>query len=137
MPNNIILHIDMDSYFASVEQQANPALRGKAIAIGGKPGERTIVATASREAKKLGIKTAMSTWEAKKILPSLIIVPGNMAKYIDVSQRIFKILRSFTPYVKVFSIDEAFLKIQISRSKSQSLSRVKLRDGNFKFKVIR
>ncbi|NCN24722.1 DNA polymerase IV, partial [Candidatus Berkelbacteria bacterium] len=54
MPNNIILHIDMDSYFASVEQQANPALRGKAIAIGGKPGERTIVATASREAKKLG-----------------------------------------------------------------------------------
>ncbi|OIP05326.1 hypothetical protein CO101_03420 [Candidatus Berkelbacteria bacterium CG_4_9_14_3_um_filter_39_23] len=135
MPNNIILHIDMDSYFASVEQQANPALRGKAIAIGGKPGERTIVATASREAKKLGIKTAMSTWEAKKILPSLIIVPGNMAKYIDVSQRIFKILRSFTPYVKVFSIDEAFLKIQISKSKSQSLSRVKLGDDNFKCKI--
>lgn len=135
MPNDIVLHIDMDSYFASVEQQSNPALRGKAIAIGGKPGERTIIATASREAKLLGIKTAMSTWEAKKILPNLIIVPGNMAKYVDISQRIFKILRSFTPYVEVFSIDEAFMQIQISKSKSQSLSRAKPRDDNFKCKI--
>ncbi len=119
----IILHIDMNSYFASVEQQANPFLRGKPIGITGKhptvaPGgamagrqERSIVATASIEAKRLGVKTAMSTWEAKKVCPSIILWNGDPQKYSDIMHRFNAIYKSFTPNVEPFSVDESFLDI--------------------------
>lgn len=107
-----ILHVDMNAYFASVEQAANPALRGKPIAVGGGVGgKRTIVAAASYEAKARGVKTAMPAWEAKKICPELIMVSGDMDKYIYTSSRIIKILRGYTDLVEVFSIDEAFLDV--------------------------
>ncbi|MBI5793499.1 DNA polymerase IV [Candidatus Uhrbacteria bacterium] len=109
--NRIILHIDMNSYFASVEQQANPFLRGKPIGITGKHQERSIVATASIEAKRLGVKTAMSTWEAKKICPSIILYPGDPEKYSDIMHRFNRIYRSFTDRVEEFSVDESFLDI--------------------------
>ncbi len=107
----IVLHIDMNSYFASVEQQANPFLRGKPIGITGKSQERSIVATASIEAKRLGVKTAMSTWEAKKVCPSIILWPGDPEKYSDIMHRFNAIYESFTPNVEPFSVDESFLDI--------------------------
>jgi DNA polymerase IV len=101
----------MNSYFASVEQQANPFLRGKPIAITGKSQERSVVTTASIEAKTLGVKTAMSTWEAKKICPSLIMYPGDPQKYSDITQRFNRIFAEFTPNISQFSVDESFLDI--------------------------
>ncbi|MBU0646086.1 DNA polymerase IV [Patescibacteria group bacterium] len=107
----IILHIDMNSYFASVEQQANPFLRGKAIAITGKSKERSVVCTASIEAKKLGVKTAMSTWEAEKICPQLIFICGDPEKYSEITARFNRIFYEFTDRVEQFSVDESFLDI--------------------------
>lgn len=108
---SIYLHIDMNSYFASVEQQANPFLRGKPIGITGKQQTRSIVATASIEAKKLGVKTAMSTWEAKRVCPSLILYPGDPEKYSDVMHRFNRVYREFTDQVDQFSVDESFLNL--------------------------
>ena len=107
----IILHIDFNSYFASVEQQANPFLRGKPIGITGKSQERSVVATASIEAKALGVRTAMSTWEAKKVCPSIILWPGDPKKYSAITERFNRILRTFSPHVSQFSVDESFLDI--------------------------
>ena len=104
MDKRIIIHIDMNSYFASVEQQANPFLRGKPIAITGKrynneEQTRSVVTTASIEAKKLGVKTAMSTWEAKRICPSLILYPGDPEKYSTITNRFNSIFKEFTDKV--------------------------------------
>lgn len=114
--NRIIIHIDMNSYFASVEQQANPFLRGKPIGITGKRAEagdynRSIITTASIEAKRLGVKTAMSAWEAKKICPSLLLIAGDPEKYSELMHRFNKVYREFTHLVQQFSIDESFLDI--------------------------
>lgn len=110
--NSIILHIDMNSYYATLEQQAYPNLRGKPIGVAGKgKGERTVIAGASIEAKKLGVKGAMSSWEALKICPSLIIVPANYERYSFVSKRVFRLLERFSPKVEIFSIDEAFIEL--------------------------
>jgi DNA polymerase IV len=109
--DRILMHIDMNSYFASVEQQANPFLRGKPIGITGKHQERSVVATASIEAKRLGVKTAMSTWEAKKVCPTIILWPGDPHKYSDIMHRFNAIYESFTPNVEPFSVDESFLDI--------------------------
>ncbi len=109
--DKIILHIDMNSYFASVEQQANPFLRGKPIGITGKHQERSIVAAASIEAKRMGVKTAMSTWEAVRVCPSLILYPGDSEKYSNIMHRFNKIYRQFTDHVEEFSIDESFLDL--------------------------
>lgn len=107
-----ILHVDMNAYFASVEQASNPALRDKPVAVGGGVGgKRSIVAAASYEAKARGVKTAMPAWEALKICPDLIIVSGDMSKYIYTSNEIIKILKTYTDLVEVFSIDEAFLDV--------------------------
>lgn len=102
----------MNSYYATLEQQAYPNLRGKPIGVAGKGrGERTVVVGASIEAKKLGVKGAMSAWEAKKICPQIIIIPAHYDRYIFVSQRIFSLLERFSPKVEVFSIDEAFVEL--------------------------
>ena len=111
MSDRIIMHVDMNSYFASVEQQANPFLRGRAIGVTGKRKERSVVAAASREAKKLGVKTAMATWEAKRVLPSIILVPGDPEKYGEITGRFNAIFREFTDRVQQFSVDESFLDV--------------------------
>jgi DNA polymerase-4 len=107
----LILHIDMDSYFASVEQQANPRLRGKAIVVSGRPDIHSVVAAASREAKRYGVRAGMTTWEAKRLCPHVIFVAGNPDKYLSLTRRFFHILLRYTPMVEMFSIDEAFLDI--------------------------
>lgn len=115
----MILHVDMNAYFATMEQQANPFLRGRPILICGKgSGERTVVATASYEAKNRGVKTGMAVWEAKKLVPSAVIVAADYDKYLDVTRRLGEIFEYYTPDVEFFSIDEAFLKLsnQIANS---------------------
>jgi DNA polymerase IV len=110
--DRVILHIDMNSYFASVEQQTNPVLRGKPIAVSGRPHIHSVVAAASTEAKKFGVRSGMSTWEAKRLCPNLIFIPGDPQKYLDVTSRIIKIFRDYTPIVEIFSIDEAWLELK-------------------------
>lgn len=105
-----ILLIDMDSYFASVEQQSNPGLRGKPIAVIGS-GKRTVVTTASYEAREFGVKTGMNMWEARKLCPQLILVVGNNRKYTHTCKRLNEIYAKYTSEVEVYSIDEAFLDI--------------------------
>lgn len=112
MSNPKVLHLDMNSYFAAMEQQAYPNLRGKPVGIAGKGrGERAVVVGASVEAKRLGVRGPMSTGEAKQICPQLIIIPANYDRYIFTSQRIFGLLEHFSPKVDIFSIDEAFLEL--------------------------
>lgn len=107
-----ILHLDMNSYFATVEQQSNPFLRGKPICVAGKgSGERTICAAASIEAKKYGVKSGFGIWEAKKLCPNILVVQADYSKYQFISQKIFSIMESYTPLVEVFSIDEAFMDV--------------------------
>lgn len=105
--SSIILHLDMNSYYATMEQQAHPSLRGKPIGIAGKgKGERTVMVGASIEAKRMGVKGIMSTWEAKKICPEIIIFPANYDRYIFTSKRIFSLLERFSPRVEIF-LDES------------------------------
>lgn len=108
----MILHIDFNSYFASVEQQANPKLRGKPLGVtGGDRMKRTVIGAASVEAKKYGVKTGMQIWEAKKLCPNIILVPGDSDKYLSTTTCFLNILKDYSPYLEVFSIDEAFLEI--------------------------
>ena len=106
----IILHIDMNAFFASVEQQSNPELRGKPIAVIG-AAKRTIITTCSYEARAFGVKTGMNSWQARQACPDLIFVVGNNRKYTYTSTQIIMIMREYTPLVEVFSIDEAFLDV--------------------------
>lgn len=112
MPNTdrLILHIDMDAFFISVEQRDNPALRGKPAAVCGSLS-RSVVTSATYEARPFGIRAGMSTQEAKRRCPQLILVEGNHSKYTETAARIFSILKKFTPLVEVASIDEAYLDI--------------------------
>lgn len=106
-----ILHIDFNSYFATVEQQANPRLRGKPIGVtGGDRIKRTVLGAASIEAKRFGVKTGMQIWQAKRLCPNLILVPGDSDKYLECTKRFLAILNSYSPYLEVFSIDECFLQ---------------------------
>jgi DNA polymerase-4 len=108
--HRIILCVDMDAFFASVEQQANPGLRGRPIAVIGSGG-RTVVTTRSYEARKFGVKTGMNVYEAKKACPHLICVVGDNEKYTHTCRELQKIYLHFTPEVEAYSIDEAFLDI--------------------------
>ncbi|MBI2595497.1 DNA polymerase IV [Candidatus Daviesbacteria bacterium] len=108
-----ILHIDFNSYFATVEQQANPRLRGKPIGVtGGDRMERTVLGAASVEAKRLGVKTGMPIWEAQKLCPDLILVRGDSDKYLECTKRFLNILKDYSPKLEVFSIDEVFLETE-------------------------
>jgi DNA polymerase-4 len=110
MEGRIILHIDMDAFFISVEQRDNPSLRGKPAAVCGSLS-RSVVTSATYEARPYGIRAGMSTQEAKRRCPQLILVEGNHSKYTETAARIFSILKKFTPLVEVASIDEAYLDI--------------------------
>ncbi len=107
---NKVLHLDMDSFFASVEQQGNPKLVGKPIGVIKGLGRSCIIA-ASKEAKKLGIKTGLSTYEAKAIYPKIIFVPADLDKYFSVTKKFIEICFRYSPDLEVFSIDELFLDV--------------------------
>ena len=106
-----IVHIDMDAFYASVEQRDRPELRGHPVAVGGQPSSRGVVAAASYEARKYGVRSAIPMSRAVRICPGLTIVSPNFQKYRAVSQEIFAIYRSVTPLVEPLSLDEAYLDV--------------------------
>lgn len=105
-----IMHVDMDAFFASVEQLDNPQYRGKPLIVGGK-SHRGVVSTCSYEARKYGVHSAMPIVQAKRLCPDGIFVHGRMARYIEVSRQIMQIFSEFSPCVEPLSIDEAFLDL--------------------------
>ncbi|WP_374723459.1 DNA polymerase IV [Calidifontibacillus erzurumensis] len=112
----VILHVDMNSFYASVEMAHNPKLKGKPLAIAGNPKERRgIIVTCSYEARKRGVKTAMPLWEAKKLCPELIVMPPDFAKYKKASIAMFQILKRFSSLVEPVSIDEGYIDISDSK----------------------
>lgn len=106
-----ILHIDLDAFFASVEERDRPELRGKPLIIGGRPDQRGVVSTCSYAARRYGIHSAMPLSEAYRRCPQGIFLPGDMAKYKRASRQVMNIYERFTPLVEPISIDEAFLDL--------------------------
>ena len=108
-----ILHVDMDAFYASVEQRDNPELRGKPLAVGG-GGNRGVVAAASYESREFGVRSAMPMSEARRRCPHLLQVRPRMSHYQTVSRQVFDVFREFTPLVEGLSLDEAFLDVTAS-----------------------
>ena len=106
------LHVDLDAFFASVEQLDNPELRGKPVIVGGKPEDRrSVVSTASYEARAFGVHSAMPVFQAYRLCPQGIFVHGRMHRYAELSHQIMNIFRDFSPDVDQMSIDEAFIDL--------------------------
>jgi len=106
-----IIHLDMDAFYASVEQRDDPAIRGRPVAVGGSPEGRGVVAACSYEARKFGIRSAMPMARALRACPELVIVRPDFTKYREASQKVMAILRSVTPLVEPLSLDEAYLDV--------------------------
>lgn len=106
-----VLHIDFNSYFATAEQQCNPFLRGKPIAIGGSPGSRSVIVAASKEAKEYGVKTAMPTMEALALCPHLLFIDGDPLKYQEITQTFINIGKRYSDRIEVYSVDELFMDL--------------------------
>jgi DNA polymerase IV len=109
----IILHIDFDSFFASVEQQDDPTLRGKPIGVTAQNGRNCIIA-ASIEAKKRGIRSPSRTYDAKRVCPDIQFVPAHFVRYWEVSQKFIAICKDYSPTVEIFSIDEVFIDVSLT-----------------------
>jgi DNA polymerase-4 len=105
-----ILHIDMDAFFAAVEQRDNPDINGKPVIIGG-TGNRGVVSTASYEARQFGVRSAMPTITARRLCPQGIFLEGDYSKYVKASSAIKEILEKYSPLIEPLSLDEAFLDI--------------------------
>lgn len=105
-----IIHIDMDAFYASVEQRDNPELRGLPVAVG-HAGERGVVSAASYEARKYGVRSAMASLKAMRLCPDLVFVPGRMEVYKEVSDAIHTIFREYTDIIEPLALDEAFLDV--------------------------
>jgi DNA polymerase-4 len=119
IPNRKIIHVDMDAFYASVEQMDNPALRGKPIAVGGSEN-RGVVAAASYEARKFGVRSAISSIIAKKNCPDLIFVSPRFDRYKEISAQIQKIFYEYTDLVEPLSLDEAYLDVTVNKKGNPS-----------------
>ncbi|MDD4570425.1 MAG: DNA polymerase IV, partial [Tepidanaerobacteraceae bacterium] len=107
-----ILHVDMNAFYASCHQAKDPSLKGKPIMVAGDPKKRNgIILTASYEARRYGVKTAMPNWQAQKLCPQAMFIKPDYDLYVRTSQKVMDILRRFSPQVEVFSIDEAWLDV--------------------------
>lgn len=129
----VFFHIDMDAFFSAIEQLSNPNLAGKPVIVCGDPDSRSVVSTASYEARKYGLKSGMPVRQARKLCPDGIYVTGNPKKYVYTSVKILGLLREFTSRVEPFSVDEAFLEfgdlreaesVQVARSIKQKIKRM-------------
>jgi DNA polymerase-4 len=121
LENRKIIHIDMDAFYASVEQMDNPALRGKPLAVGGSEN-RGVVAAASYEARKFGVRSAISGVIAKKYCPELIFVKPRFDRYKEISSKIQKIFQEYTDLVEPLSLDEAYLDVTHNKKGNPSAS---------------
>jgi DNA polymerase IV len=106
----VIAHADMDAFYASVEQLDNPALRGLPVIVGGRSA-RGVVTSASYEARKFGVRSAMPGFEARRLCPDGIFVPGRMDRYVEISRIVRRVFESFSPAVEPLSLDEAFIDL--------------------------
>ncbi|WNH08772.1 DNA polymerase IV [Thalassobellus suaedae] len=121
LPIRKIIHVDMDAFFASVEQMDNPDLKGKPIAVGG-GGKRGVISAASYEARKFGVKSAMSGNLAIKLCPDLIFVKTHFDRYTEISKKIRKIFYDYTDLVEPLSLDEAYLDVTENKKGNPSAS---------------
>jgi len=110
-----IIHVDMDAFYASVEQRDRPELRGRPVIVGADPRGRGVVSAASYEARRFGVHSAMPIGRAARLCPTGVFLRVDMDKYADISRQIMAMLREFTPLVEPLSIDEAFLDVTASR----------------------
>ncbi len=111
--NKIILHIDFDSFFASVEQQYRPEMQGKPLGVTAQNGRNAVIA-ASKEAKKLGVTGGMSRFDALKLCPTMQFVSADFPKYWEISKKFIAICKDYSPFIEVFSIDELFLDVTMT-----------------------
>jgi len=121
MPQRKIIHVDMDAFFASVEQMDNPDLQGKPVAVGGSK-ERGVVAAASYEARKFGVRSAMPSVLAARKCPSLVFVSPRFERYKEISQQIRTIFYDYTDLVEPLSLDEAYLDVTVNKTNNPSAS---------------
>lgn len=104
-----VFHLDMDAFFVSVEELFDPSLKGKPVVVGGRPDERGVVAAASYAARKFGVHSALPLRTAYKLCPQAIFIEGHPQRYRELSERVFAVLKRFSPLVQMASIDEAYL----------------------------
>jgi DNA polymerase-4 len=109
MAQRVIMHIDLDAFFVAVEQVLNPDLKGKPVVVGGKPGHRGVVATASYEARAFGLHSGMPLVKAVRLCPQAIFIEGSFPKYREASKKFMAILADFSPFLEPMGLDEAFL----------------------------
>lgn len=129
----IIAHVDMDAFYASIEQRDHPALKGQPVIVGGRPEQRGVVAAASYEARRFGVHSAMPTSKALKLCPHAVLVPSRFTHYKEVSQQIRKVFFTHTPLVEPLSLDEAFLDLT---GKAETVKQVKQLGQNIKAQVL-
>ncbi len=130
MAERVIVHVDMDAFYASIEVRDNPAYRGQPVVVGAAPDRRGVVAACSYEARRFGIRSAMPSREAYERCPHAVFLPVDMAKYRAVSAELFDLLHTFTPQIEPVSIDEAFLDLTGSPSLAPRLTGARLPGGS-------
>ncbi len=107
----VIFHVDLDAFYASVEQRDDPSLKGRPVIVGAAPGHRGVVSACSYEARRFGIHSAMPISQAYRRCPQGVYLPVRMERYLDVSREVMEILSAFTPHMQQISVDEAFLDL--------------------------
>jgi DNA polymerase-4 len=107
----IVFHVDLDAFYASVEQRDNPSLAGKPVIVGAAPGHRGVVSACSYEARRFGVHSAMPISQAYRRCPQGVYLPVRMERYIEVSRQVMGILQQYSPYIQQISVDEAFLDL--------------------------